>query len=120
VALAQLAVDTEEYNPLYVSQLAAALDAAGEHERALPVHQRAVAMTEGGLHQSHSLILHHEMRGAFDEAITIADRLLAEHPEVLWLPKLRRRLRRKKRHTHWLGLLAHRLCLDPVLDRVLR
>ena len=120
VALAALAVETQTDNPVYHSQLAAALDAAGDYPAAYEVHQRALAMTDEGLYALHNLLLHHEARGALEQALTIVDRLLVEHPGVLWLPKTRERLRRKMRHRTRLGRLGSRLYLDRVLDKLLR
>lgn len=119
VALAALAVHTQADNPVYHSELAAALDAAGDYPAAYAVHQRALAMTDEGLYASHNLLLHHEVRGELEQALAIADRLLTEHPAVLWLPKTRQRLRRKLRHRTRLGRLASTLYLDRVLDRLL-
>ncbi|HWI85377.1 MAG TPA: alpha/beta fold hydrolase [Sphingomonas sp.] len=116
VALAALAVETQSDNPLYHSQLAAALDAVGEHEAAYSVHLRAIEMADKSLHALHNLLLHHEACGEYGEALAIAKRLIAEHPEVLWLPKTAERLRRKRRHTTSLGRLASALFLDPLLD----
>jgi hypothetical protein len=118
VALAELAVATQGDNPVYHMQLASALDAAGEFDAAYAIHQRAIAMTGGGFHQRHALLLHHERRGELDMALAIAEALLREHSAVLWLPKTCDRLRRKKRHGTWIGRLAHRLFLDPLLDRL--
>lgn len=119
VALAALAVETQPDNPVYHSQLAAALDAAGDYSAAFEVHQRALEMTGHGLYALHNLLLHHEARGQLEPAIGIAERLMDEHPGVLWLPKVRERLRRKMRQRTWLGQLASRLCLDRLLDRCL-
>lgn len=118
VALAALAVETHSDNPAYHSQLAAALDAVGEHEAAYPVHLRAIEMADEGLYALHNLLLHHEARGEYDEALAIAGRLRAEHPGVLWLPKTLERLRRGRRHRTWIGRLASTLYLDPLLDRL--
>jgi hypothetical protein len=118
VLLAAMAVETQSDNPIYHSELAAALDAAKEHEAAYDVHLRAVAMTDGGLHPLHNLLLHHEAGGDYDAALALADRLIAAHPEVLWLPKVAVRLRRKRRHRSWLGRLAGALYLDWVIDRL--
>ena len=118
VALAAMAVETQADNPTYHSQLAAALDAAGDYPAAYEVHQRAVAMTDEGLYALNNLLLHHEACGEFDQALRIAERLLADHSEVLWLPKTRERLRRKRRQMTLLGRLASALCLDPLLDRL--
>jgi len=118
VALAELAVRTQEDNAVYHSQLAVALDAAGEHERAYPVHRRAIEMTGGGVHQHHKLVLHLEQRGELGRAIELAEQLVADHPDVLWLPRLCQRLRRKRRHSHWAGRVARMLGLDPLLDQL--
>ena len=118
VALAELAVATHRDNPLYHMQLASALDAAGEFDAAYGIHQRAITMTNGGFHPRHALLLHHERRGEFDRALEIVEALLREHSAVLWLPKTRDRLRRKKRHGAWIGRLAHKLFLDPLLDKL--
>lgn len=117
VAVASLAVETQPDNPVYHTQLAAALDAAGDYAAAYEVHQRAVAMSGQGLHALHALLLHHEARGQLEQALHIAERLIGEHPDVLWLPNLRLRLRRKMRHRTWLGQIASRLYLDRLLDR---
>jgi len=119
VALATLAVETQADNPIYLSHLAAALDAAEDHDAAYEVHLRAVSMAGEGLHQLHNLLLHHEARGEYDRALVIAERLIAEHPEVTWLPKVGERLRRKRRHTTRLGRLGSALYLDRLLDRLL-
>jgi hypothetical protein len=118
VALAELAVATRGENPVYHSHLAAALDAAGEHDAAYPVHQRAIAMSAETLHPLHNLLLHHEVRGELAQAHAIAEQLLGEHPAVSWLPLVRVRIRRRLRHRHWWGRLAYRLYLDPLLDRL--
>jgi len=118
VVLAAIAVESHEDNPDYHSQLAAALDAAGDYGAAYEVHLRAIAMTADGLYPRHGLLLHHEIQGHYDPALSIADQLIADFPAVLWLPKVRVRLRRKRRHAHWLGRLAHSLYLDPLLDRL--
>jgi hypothetical protein len=119
VALAAMAVGTHDDNPAYHSQLAAALDAAGDFDAAYEVHQRAIAMTDGGLYPRHGLLLHHEARGEYDRALAIAAGLMVDFPAVLWLPNVRQRLRRKRRQMRRLGRLAHRLYLDPLLDRLL-
>jgi hypothetical protein len=119
VALAQLAVETHDDNPLSRSQLGHALDAAGEFDAAYAVHSQAIATSNANMFQIHYLMLHHEARGEHDRALAIVDRLIAENPEVMWLPLERKRLRRKRRHTTWLGRLGGRLGLDGVLERLL-
>ena len=119
IALARLAVEMQGDNALYRSELGAALDAAGEFEAAFAVHQHALAMPYATMFQTHYLMLHHEARGDYDRALSIVEQLIAEHPAVLWLPRERKRLRRKRRHTTWLGRLGGRLGLDGVLERLL-
>jgi len=119
VALARLAVETHGDNPLYRSQLGAALDAAGDFDAAYAVHMQAIAMSNANMFQIHYLMLHHEARGGHDRALAIVDRLIVENPDVLWLPFERKRVRRKRRHTSWLGRLGGRLGLDGVLERLL-
>lgn len=119
VALAELAVRTQADNAVYHSQLGAALDAAGEHERALGVHEHAIALSGGGLHPRHHLLLHYESCGDLDRALPLAAELCREYPEVPWLDRLRHRLRRKKRHSYRLGRVARALGLDVALDRLL-
>lgn len=119
VALARLAAETQPDNPIYWSELGAALDAAGAFDEAAVVHQKAIGMPHATMFQHHHLMLHHEARGAYDEALAIIDRLIAENPAALWLPHERRRIRRKKRRLHPLGLLAGKLGLDPLVERLL-
>lgn len=119
VALARLAVETHGDNPLYRSQLGAALDAAGDFDAAYAVHAEAIGMSNANMFQVHYLMLHHEARGEYDQALAIVDRLIAEHPDVLWLPLERKRVRRKRRHATWLGRLGGQLGLDGVLERLL-
>jgi tetratricopeptide (TPR) repeat protein len=119
VALARLAVETHGDNPLYRSQLGAALDAAGDFDAAYAVHLQAIAMSNANMFQVHYLMLHHEARGELDRALAIVDRLIAENPDVLWLPLERKRLRRKRRHMTWLGRVGGVLGLDGVLERLL-
>jgi pimeloyl-ACP methyl ester carboxylesterase len=117
VALARLAVETQDDNPLYRSQFGNALDVAGDFDAGYRVHQEAIAMSHSNMFQIHYLMLHHELRGEYDRAIEIGDRLIAENPEVLWLLLERKRVRRKRRHTTWLGRLGGRLGMDGVLER---
>jgi tetratricopeptide (TPR) repeat protein len=117
VALARLAVETHGDNPLYWSQLGAALDAAGDFDAAYDVHQHAIAMSHANMFQVHYLMLHHEARADYERALEIVDALIAEHPDVLWLPLERKRVRRKRRHTTLLGRLGGKLGLDGVLER---
>jgi tetratricopeptide (TPR) repeat protein len=119
VALARLAVETHGDNPLYRSQLGAALDAAGDFDAAYAVHRQAIAMSNANMFQVHYLMLHHEARGEYDRALAIVGRLISENPDVLWLPLERKRVRRKRRHTTWLGRLGGKLGLDGVLERLL-
>jgi hypothetical protein len=119
VALARLAVETQGDNALYQSELGAALDAGGAFDEAYAVHQRAIAMPHANMFQTHYLMLHHEARGELDQALAIAERLIVENPDVLWLPLERKRLRRKRRHRTWPGRLAGRLGLDGLLERLL-
>jgi len=51
--------------------------------------------------------------------LSIVEQLIAQHPAVLWLPRERKRLRRKRRHMTWLGRLGGRLGLDGVLEHLL-
>jgi tetratricopeptide (TPR) repeat protein len=117
VALARRAVETQGDNPLYCSQLGNALDVAGEFDEAYRVHQDAIAMSHSNMFQTHYLMLHHELRGEYDRAIEIGDRLIAENPEVLWLLLERKRARRKRRHQSWLGRLGGKLGMDGLLER---
>ena len=117
VALARLAVETQPDNPLYRSQLGNALDAAGDFDAAYHVHQDAIVMAHANMFQVHYLMLHYEARGDYDRAIEVGDRLIAENPEVLWLPLERKRVRRKRRHRNWLGRLGGKLGMDGVLER---
>ena len=117
VALARLAVEAQADSPLYRSQLGSALDAAGEFDAAYQVHLDAIAMANATMFQTHHLMRHHEMRGEYDRAIEIADQLIADYSEVLWLPLERKRLRRKRRHLTWLGRLGGSLGLDGLLER---
>jgi tetratricopeptide (TPR) repeat protein len=119
VALARLAVETHGDNPLYRSQLGAALDAAGDFDAAHAVHRQAIAMSNANMFQVHYLMLHHEARGEHDRALAIVDRLIAENPDVLWLPLERKRVRRKRRHRTWIGRMGGKLGLDGVLERLL-
>ena len=119
VALARLAVETHGDNPLYRSQLGAALDAAGDFDAAYAVHAQAIAMSNANMFQIHYLMLHHEARGEHERALAIVEHLIAEHPDVLWLPFERKRVRRRRRHTTWLGRLGGKLGLDGVLERLL-
>ena len=117
VALARLAVETQGAVPLYRSQLGNALDAAGEFDAGLEEHERAIAMAHSNMFQVHYLMLHHEARGDYDRALTVIDRLIAENPDVLWLPIERKRVRRKRRHLTWLGRLGGKLGMDGLLER---
>ena len=117
VALARLAVETQSDNPLYRSQYGNALDVAGDFDAGYRVHQEAIAMSHSNMFQIHYLMLHHELRGEFDRAIEIADRLIGDNPEVLWLPLERKRVRRKRRHLTWLGRLGGKLGMDGLLER---
>lgn len=117
VALARLAVETHGDNPVYRSQLGRALDAAGAFDEALDVHRQAIAMAHSTIHQAHHLMLHYEARGDYDRALELADRLIAENPDVLWLPVERKRVRRKRRHRNWLGRLGGMLGMDGLLER---
>jgi len=119
VALARLAVETHGDNPLYRSQLGSALDAAGEFDAAYQVHVEAIAMANSTMFQIHHVMRHHEARGEYDRAIAVANQLIADYPDVLWLPLERKRLRRKRRHLTWLGRLGGMLGLDGVLERLL-
>lgn len=119
VALARLAVETHGDNPLYRSQLGAALDATRDFDAAYAVHSQAIAMSNANMFQIHYLMLHHEARGELDRALSIVDRLIAENPDVLWLPLERKRVRRKRRHRSWLGRLGGKLGMDGVLERLL-
>jgi tetratricopeptide (TPR) repeat protein len=119
VALARLAVETHGDNPLYRSQLGAALDAARDFDAAYAVHSQAIVMANANMFQVHYLMLHPEARGELDRALSIVDRLIAENPDVLWLPLERKRMRRKRRHKSWLGRLGGKLGLDGVLERLL-
>jgi tetratricopeptide (TPR) repeat protein len=117
VALARLAVETQGDNPLYRSQLGNALDAAGDFDAAYEVHSEAIAMSQSNMFQVHYLMLHHEARGEYDRALEVVNRLIAENPEVLWLPLERKRVRRKRRYLTWLGRLGGKLGLDGLLER---
>jgi tetratricopeptide (TPR) repeat protein len=117
VALARLAVETHGDNPVYRSQLGRALDAAGAFDEALEVHRQAIAMAHSTIHQVHHLMLHYEARGDYDRALEVADRLIADNPDVLWLPVERKRVRRKRRHRNWLGRLGGMLGMDGLLER---
>jgi len=117
IALARRAVETQNDNPLYRSQLGSALDAAGDFDAAYQVHMDAIAMANSNMFQTHHLMRHHEARGDYDRAMAIVEQLIADHPEVLWLPLERKRLRRKRRHLTWLGRLGGKLGLDGVLER---
>ena len=119
IALARLAVETQPDNPHYRNQLGAALDAIGEFDAALVEHERASAMPNASMFQTHHLMQHHEARGDHDRALAIVEQMIAEHPEVLWLPLERRRIRRKKRHRTIFGRLASKLGLDRALERLL-
>lgn len=116
-ALARLAVETHGDNPLYRSQLGSALDAAGDFDAAYQVHVEAIAMAHSNMFQIHHLMRHHEARGEYDCAIEIADKLIADYPEVPWLPLERKRLRRKRRHLTWFGRLGGTLGMDGFLER---
>ena len=63
-------------------------------------------MPRANMHQFHHLMLHHEARGDYGRALEMVDRLIAENPDVLWLPFERKRVRRKRRHLTWLGRLG--------------
>jgi len=117
LALARLAVETQGDNALYQSQFGAALDAAGQFEAAFAAHQRAIAMPHAGMFQTHYLMLHHEARGDYDRALAIVDELIEAHPDVLWLPFERKRVRRKRRHLTWFGRLGGLLGMDGLLER---
>lgn len=117
VALAQLAVATQPDNALYRSQLGNALDTAGAFDEGRAIHDQALAMAHANLFQLHYLMLHHELRGEYDRAIAIGDRLIAENPDVSWLPLERKRARRKRRHRSWLGRLGGKLGMDGLLER---
>lgn len=117
VALARLAVETQPDNPLYRSQLGNALDAAGDFNAAYDVHSQAIAMAHANMFQLHYLMLHYEARGDYERALELADRLISENPEVLWLPLERKRVRRKRRHLTWLGRLGGKLGMDGLLER---
>ena len=117
VALARLAVETQADNPLYRSQLGNALDAAGDFDAAYAVHNEAIAMSRSNMFQIHYLMLHHEARGEYDRALDVIDRLIAENPEVAWLPFERKRVRRKKRHQTRIGRVGGWLGLDGVIER---
>lgn len=119
IALARLAAETQADNPHYRNQLGAALDEVGEYDAALVEHERAAAMPSASMFQKHHLMQHYEARGDHDRALAIVDRLIDEHPEVLWLPSERRRIRRKKRHRTLLGRLASKLGLDRLIERLL-
>ena len=119
IALARLAVETQPDNPHYRNQLGAALDAVGQFDAALAEHERASAMPSATMFQAHHLMQHHEARGDHDRALAIVERLIAEHPEVLWLPQERKRIRRKRRHRYLAGRLASKLGLDRLLERLL-
>ena len=120
VALARLATETQADNPMYWSELGASLDAAGAFDEALAAHQKAIGMPHATMFQRHYLMLHHEARGAYDQALAIIDQLIAEHPAVLWLSLERKRIRRKKRRLRPLGWLAGKLGLDSLVERLLR
>lgn len=117
VALARLAVETQGDNALYWSQLGNALDAAGDFDAALDAHRQAIAMSHANMFQVHYLMLHHEARGEYDRALAVVNRLIADNPDVLWLPLERKRVRRKRRHLTWLGRLGGKLGMDGVLER---
>jgi len=117
VALARLATETQSDNPLYWSALGRALDAAGAFDAAHEAHSKAVAMPRANMHQLHHLMLHHEARGDYDRALEMAEQLIAGHPDVLWLPAERKRLRRKRRHLTWIGRLGGLLGMDGLLER---
>jgi len=117
VALARLAVEVQGDNPHYRSQLGCALDAAGDFDAAYQVHVAAITMANSTMFQTHNLMRHHEARGEYDRAIAIAGQLIADYPEVLWLPLERKRLRRKRRHRTLLGRLGGMLGLDGLLER---
>jgi hypothetical protein len=119
IALARLAAETQADNPMYWSELGAALDAAGAFDEAWAVHRKALSMPHATMFQRHYLMLHHEARGAYGEALAVVDRLIAENPAVLWFPQERRRIRRKRRRLHALGRLAGKLGLDPLVERLL-
>ena len=117
VALARLAAETHSDNPLYWSALGHALDAAGDFDAAWQAHSTAIAMPRANMHQLHHLMLHHEARQDYDRALELAERLIAENPDVLWLPAERKRMRRKRRHLTWLGRLGGMLGMDGLLER---
>lgn len=118
LALAQLAVAKQADNPVYHTQLAAALDAAGDRFAARRTFRHAIAMRGSGFHQGHALLLHLEQHGRISAALAVGRRLLQQHSGIVWLPKTIERLRRKRRHQTLLGRLAHRLYLDRLLDRL--
>ncbi len=118
LALAQLAVARHADNPVYHTQLAAALDAAGDRAAARRTFRHAIGMRGSGFYQSHALLLHLEQHGRINAALAVGRRLLRHHPDILWLPKTIERLRRKRRHQTLLGRLAHHLYLDRLLDRL--
>jgi hypothetical protein len=117
VALARLAAGTQSDNPLYRSALGRALDAAGDFDAAYEAHCQAIAMPRAGMHQVHNLMLHHEARADYDRALEVVERLIAENPDVLWLPAERKRIRRKRRHLTWLGRVGGMLGMDGLLER---
>lgn len=117
LGLAKLAVAAQPEMPIYRSELGNALDLAGDFDAGYEAHQAAIAMPRANLYQLRYLMLHHELRGEYDRAIAIGDRLIAENPQVPWLRLERKRVRRKRRHLTWSGRLGGRLGLDGVLER---
>ena len=117
LGLARLAAAAQPEMPIYRSELGHALDRVGDFDAGYAQHQAAIAMPRANFYQTHYLMLHHELRGEYDYAIAIGDRLIAENPEVPWLRLERKRVRRKRRHLTWLGRLGGRLGLDGVLER---
>lgn len=117
LVLARRAVETHGDVPLYRSQLGEALDQAGAFDAGYEAHLQAIAMPRANFYQTHFLMLHHELRGEYDQAIALGDRLIAENPGAPWLVLERKRVRRKRRHQSWLGWIGGKLGLDGVLER---
>jgi tetratricopeptide (TPR) repeat protein len=118
IALAQLAAETQPDNPYYHNQLGAALEAVGQFDAAFEAHERALAIPIANMFQRHALMLHYEARGDFERALEITQQLIAENPAVLWLPAERKRIRRKRRRRTWIGRVAGKLGLDPLIERL--
>ena len=91
-ALGERAVAFAPANPLAIHALASHLTRIGDHGRALPLHARAVELSDGfsGYAIPHSDALHRA--GDLKGALAAADTLIARHPAVVQVRRWKVRL----------------------------